>query len=111
MFGGHLPDTPPETLALLQNPEVLALLESRGSREIVRDHSLVIWRADLGDAEACAVFWLGDEDADLEVHLSDVGSADRTRARDLWEGAEVPLKDGSFRVRVPAHGARLLRLE
>ncbi|MDA1364914.1 glycoside hydrolase family 27 protein [Glycomyces algeriensis] len=111
MFGGHLPDTPPETLALLQNHEVLALLESSGSREVVRDHDLVVWRVELDGAEACAVFWLGDEAADLEVHLADVGSAHRTSARDLWAGEAVPVKDGSVRVRVPAHGARLLRLE
>jgi hypothetical protein len=111
MFGGHLPDTPAETLELLRNPEVLALLSSRSSREIVRDHSLVVWKAELDDAQACAVFWLGDEPADLEVHLADVGVADRTRVRDLWEGTEVPVKDGSVRVRVPAHGTRLLRLE
>jgi hypothetical protein len=111
MFGGHLPDTPADTLELLRNPEVLALLDSRSSREIIRDHSLVVWKAELDDAEACAVFWLGDEPADLDVHLADVGSTDRTRVRDLWEGTEVPVKDGSFRVRVPAHGTRLLRLE
>lgn len=111
MFGGHLPDTPAETLALLRNPEVLALLDNRGSREVVRDHSLVVWRADLDDAEACAVFWLGDEPADVDVHLADVGSAHRTRARDLWEGADVPVENGTFRVHVPAHGARLIRLE
>jgi alpha-galactosidase len=111
MFGGHLPDTPAETLELLRNPEVLSLLESKGSREIVRDHSLVVWRADLDDAEACAVFWLGDEPADLDIHLADVGSAHRSRARDLWEGADVPVKDGLVRLEVPAHGVRLLRLE
>lgn len=111
MFGGHLPDTPADTLELLQNAEVLALLGNQGSREVVRDHSLVVWQADLGDADACAVFWLGDEPADLEVHLADVGSAGRTSARDLWEGAEVPVKDGAVRLQIPAHGARLLRLE
>ncbi|WP_198667213.1 glycoside hydrolase family 27 protein [Glycomyces dulcitolivorans] len=111
MFGGHLPDTPAETLELLRNPEVLALLESKGGREIVRDHSLVVWRAGLDDAEACAVFWLGDEPADLDIHLADVGSAHRSRARDLWEGADVPVKDGLVRLQVPAHGVRLLRLE
>jgi hypothetical protein len=111
MFGGHLPDTPPETLELLRNPEVLALLAGRSSREVVRDHSLVVWQADLGDAEACAVFWLGDEPADLEVHLADVVSAHRTRARDLWQGVDVPVEDDAVRVRVPAHGTRLLRLE
>jgi alpha-galactosidase len=111
MFGGHLPDTPAETLQLMRNPDVLALLGSRSSREIVRDHSLVVWRADLDDAEACAVFWLGDEPADLEVHLDDLGSAHRTTARDLWEDTEVPIEDGRVRLRVPAHGTRLLRLE
>jgi alpha-galactosidase len=110
MFGGHLPDTPPETLGLLQNADVLRLLSSTGSREIVRDGSLVIWRADFPDHEVCAVFWLGDESEEVTVHLSDVGSASRAQAHDLWAGDEVPLHDGSVRLTVPAHGTRLLRL-
>ncbi len=110
MFGGHLPDTPADTLELLQNPEVLALLSSTGSREIVRDGSLVIWRADFPDHEACAVFWLGDEPAELTVHLSDVGGEQRECARDLWSGEDVVVKDGSIQLEVPAHGARLLKL-
>jgi len=110
MFGGHLPETPADTLDLLRNPEVLALLGNNGSREVVRDHSQVIWTADLDDADAVAVFWLGDEDVDLDVHLDDVGAAHRTSARDLWSGEEVPVEDGRVRVRVPAHGTRLLRL-
>jgi alpha-galactosidase len=110
MFGGHLPDTPPETLGLLQNADVLRLLSSTGSREIVRDGSLVIWRADFPDHEVCAVFWLGEEPQEVTVHLSDVGSERRGRARDLWAGDDVALSDGSVRLTVPAHGARLLRL-
>ncbi|MFC8799860.1 glycoside hydrolase family 27 protein [Promicromonospora sp. NPDC057138] len=110
MFGGHLPDTPPDTLELLQNPDVLGVLSSTGSREIVRDWSLVIWRADFPDHEVCAVFWLGDEPGELTVQLSDVGAEGRERARDLWAGEDVVVKDDSVRLTVPAHGVRLLEL-
>ncbi|RRR98706.1 glycoside hydrolase family 27 protein [Glycomyces terrestris] len=110
MFGGHLPDTPADTLELLRNREVLAVLGNRGSRELVRDHSLAVWKADLDEGAAVAVFWLGDEDADVDLHLADVGEAGAAGARDLWQGADVPVEDGRIRLRVPAHGARLLRL-
>ncbi|MDF2579188.1 MAG: alpha-galactosidase, partial [Microbacterium sp.] len=61
MMGGHLPDTPPETLDLLRNAGVLALRDGEESREIVRDGDLVIWSARVGARAYRAVFWLGDD--------------------------------------------------
>ncbi|WP_219926695.1 glycoside hydrolase family 27 protein [Glycomyces artemisiae] len=110
MFGGHLPDTPADTLDLLRNREVLALLDSKGSREVVRDHSLAVWKADLDDGAAFAVFWFGDEPAELDVHLSDAGVPQRDSVRDLWRGVDVPVEGGKVRLDVPAHGSRLLRV-
>lgn len=111
MFGGHLPDTPAETLALLRNEGVGALLRhGTGGREVVRDGSLVIWTARLDGDDVCGVFWLGDEPADLLVHLADLGCSGRTDAADLWSGAAVLVEQDALRLRVPAHGVRLLQL-
>jgi hypothetical protein len=108
MFGGHLPDTPPETLALLTRPEVLALRRSRGSREVVRDGDLVVWTADMDDTVA-GVFWLGDEAHEHRLHRDDVGSPGATSAVDLWSGEALPVRDGWVDLVVPSHGVRLVR--
>ncbi|MDD7944917.1 glycoside hydrolase family 27 protein [Microbacterium sp. NE2HP2] len=117
MMGGHLPDTPPETLALLRNPGVLALRDGEESREIVRDGHLVIWSARVGAREYRAVFWLGDDEQELVVHLADLGLglglgiADMGTAgscTDVWSGEAVEVADGRVTLTVPAHGTRLL---
>lgn len=110
MFGGHLPDTDAATLALLTNDDVLALLGSDASREIVRDGDLVIWAAEQGATRWRAVFQLGDAPLATIAHLADLGCPDATRATDLWTGEELAVVDGGIPLEVEAHGVRLLRL-
>lgn len=111
MFGGHLPDTPAETLALLTNDALLDVLaRSTGGREIIRDHSLVVWGADLDGDAVRTVFWLGGEDAVLDVHLADLGCGEPADAVDLWSGAGVAIADGALHLELPSHGARVIRL-
>jgi alpha-galactosidase len=111
MFGGQLPDTPAETLALLTRREVLALREGRDAGEIVRDGDLVIWRSQVGDRAYRALFWLGDEPKALRAHVDDLGveAATLTGAcEDAWSGETPTIDDGWVEVDVPAHGVRLL---
>ena len=111
MMGGHLPDTPPETLALLCNPGVLALRDGEESREIVRDGDLVIWSARVDARAYRAVFWLGDDEQELVVHLADLGLGDMGTAgscTDVWSGKSVEIAGGRVTLTVPGHGTRLL---
>ncbi|MFT2707564.1 glycoside hydrolase family 27 protein [Clavibacter zhangzhiyongii] len=110
MFGGHLPDTDPATLALLTNDDVLELLGSDASREIVRDGDLVVWAAERGSTRWRAVFQLGDAPRAVTAHLADLGCPDATRAVDVWTGEELAVVDGGIPLEVEAHGVRLLRL-
>jgi alpha-galactosidase len=110
MFGGHLPDTDPATLALLTNDDVLELLGSDASREIVRDGDLVVWAAERGSTRWRAVFQLGDAPRSVTAHLADLGCPDATRAVDVWTGEELAVVDGGVPLEVEAHGVRLLRL-
>lgn len=113
MFGGHLPDTPAETLALLTHPGVLALLDGREAKEIVRDGDLVMWSVQVEARPHRAVFWLGDEPRTLRVHLDDLGIAAEplSAVQDVWSGAILPLTRGWVELEVPAHGVRLLTFD
>ncbi|WP_251454825.1 glycoside hydrolase family 27 protein [Microbacterium sp. Marseille-Q6648] len=111
MFGGHLPDTPADTLALLTRREVLALQRATDARELVRDGDLVVWSAQLEGRTAAAVFHLGDAARERRVHIDDVGRGDARRAVDGWSGDSVPLTDGWMTLEVPAHGVRLVWLD
>jgi hypothetical protein len=95
----------PERLALLTNPEVLALV---GGHPAVPDwerdgtgYPATHWRRD----DVVAVFnWTS---AGQEVRLRAPGAQG---ARDLWERRELPdLRDGAV-LPVPAQGVRLLRV-
>ena len=111
MFGGHLPDTPAQTLTLLTNDDVLALLGSERSGEIIRDGDLVVWAAEDRGTSWRAVFWLGDAHTTMTAHLEDLGCAGRRSARDLWSGQELEAEDDRFRLDVERHGVRLLRFD
>ena len=107
MFGGHLPGTREDTVALLANDEILSLLTSERAREIVRDEKLVIWAADHeGDERSVAVFWLGKRPTRQVVRRADVGLADGG-VRDLWQGDRLDAAD--LELHIPAHGVRVLR--
>lgn len=129
MIGGDLPTSTPETLALLTNADVLALLGSSGSREVFREGDLVLWTADDVDGAGwVAAFNLGTEPLSVALDAGDVGvPADGSaRLRELWTGDDVPtrrvtVQDDEARgvapgsvaipVTIDPHGARLLRWE
>ncbi len=111
MLGGHLPRSREDTLALLTNDAILALLTSDRAREIVRDDDLVIWTADHDDApvddqRSVAVFWLGERPTRHVVRRTDVGLG-AGGVRDLWHGRVLDAAD--LELDIPAHGVRVLR--
>ncbi|HLT66723.1 MAG TPA: alpha-galactosidase [Microbacterium sp.] len=127
MIGGHLPESDPETIALFQNADVLAIgSSSHGNRELLRDRGLVIWAAEGPRGERwAAVFNARDESADetLDTSWLGFGSAPGSIV-DVWTGAEVATEiareqshdvysvaPGSSAVRLPLepHGCVLLR--
>ena len=79
MIGRDLPSSSPETIALFTNPDVLAVLGSRGAREVFREGDLALWTTDGPNASSgwVAAFILGSEP--LTVALA--RNAWRTRRR------------------------------
>lgn len=100
MFGGHLPESDPATVALLTDEALLAINhDSAGNREIIRDGNLVVWAATLGGEEVRGVFWLGDESTALRLHIDDLGVSPSGDTSD----------DGWVELELEPHGSALLR--
>lgn len=115
MMGGDLPTSSPETIALLTNDAVLAVLrDARGSREVLREGDLVLWAARTDDAEGpryAAAFHLGAAPSSVHLRLDALDGRPGDSVTDLWSGAPVVVRDGRIRLPIDAHGARLLRLD
>jgi alpha-galactosidase len=110
MFGGDLPTSDPDTIDLLTNTDVLAVLNhSSANRQYRRDGDLVIWTAEATDRPAryLALFAVGDEPLDVHLPLdASLPLARDSRVLELWSGAEVAVEDG-LRVTLPPHGCAL----
>ncbi|WP_223407216.1 glycoside hydrolase family 27 protein [Occultella gossypii] len=130
MFGGDLPSTDADTLALLTNPDVLEILKaSDGGAQVSRDGDAVLWsaratrpaaRAGGRDASSSAhptrsahptylaAFHLGDGASSAVVDPAAVGVRDPHTATDLWSGEVLDLAEP---LTIPPHGVRLVRLD
>ena len=128
MVGWDLPSSDPATVALLQNPEVLAVhADSHGNREIFREDPLILWTADGPDGERyVAAFNVGEDELAVSLDSQDVGlpAAPGGEVTELWSGRPVPTREireqsdaargvapGSTALDlvIPRHGAVLLR--
>jgi alpha-galactosidase len=116
MYGGDLPRSRPETIALLTVPDMIRILRgSEDNREALREDDLVVWTAVATDADAryAAVFHLGDAPATHRVPLASIGirpGAGGT-ATDAWSGARLDVDGDALVLDVPAHGARVVRFD
>lgn len=113
ILGNDLVRTDPQTLALLTNPEVLAVnQESSGNRELFRRGEIVAWIAHepkSGDTYL-ALFNLGQAAAKINVELGELGLKGACRVRDLWARRDHEPIKGALAAKLPAHGAMLYRL-
>lgn len=115
MIGTDLPQLDEWTLGLLTNDDVLGLLHhSYGARQIERDEKHVIWCSrDTNDKYGyLAVFQLQDKEEQICIPWQDVDDYGITgrMATELWTKDCVDFTENET-VSVPAHGARLYKIE
>jgi hypothetical protein len=115
IMGGDLRYLDEPTLALLTNPEVLAVNQrSVGNRPHQADAGTRIWSAQaagLGKVHYLALFNTEDRPAEIVFDLSRLNLGDKTVARrDLWARRDLGPVSGSLRQALPAHGSALFRL-
>jgi len=114
MMGGNLPKSDPWTVALLTNPEVLAVDQrSTGSREVVATSDIVVWLAQSTDANYSyvAVFNRGETQQKVHYLWKELGLPNQSyKLRDLWKRRDLGAAR-SVAVQVSPHGCVLLGLE
>jgi hypothetical protein len=96
MLGCDLPSSPPETLPLLTNTDLLDLLKaSRNNRELLRDGALVLWGAEstTSDDRFVAMFNTGAADLVRTMPVGDMGVSTgfAGRVREAWSGDETAI--------------------
>lgn len=113
MLGGELPSADEWTLALLTNPEVLAVNQhSTGNHPLVSNEQKAVWLAKSasGDATYVAIFNLQTSPQTITYAWKDLGmAAGKYRLRDLWERKDLG-PAGSLGVSLPPHGCVLYTL-
>ncbi|MES2177943.1 MAG: glycoside hydrolase family 27 protein [Gemmatimonadota bacterium] len=113
IMGGDLPTMDAPTLALLTNPEVLAVNQGgRGPRQVLDQSGIRVWTS-LAPAAAdrfVALFNLDTLPRTVSLPWTDVAlSNGRHRVRDLW-GRKALGDADSLRAELPAHGSVLYRV-
>jgi hypothetical protein len=122
MVGGHLAASDGWTVALITNPEVIAIDQrSRANRELFHANGLAAWTAESGDragVKYVAVFNASDrgekgidDGIAVPVRLADLGFNGPVAVTDVWTGQRSGAFRGEFAPVIPYHGAGLYRLE
>ena len=110
--GSDLAKLDDATLALLTNPEVIAVDQhSENNRQFFRTETTVAWVADVPHSKDryLAVFNIGGNRASVPVDLKSLGFASSVHVRDLWTRQDLGLLD-TFAPVLPPHGAGLYRV-
>jgi hypothetical protein len=113
IMGGDLPQCDAFTLALLTNPEVIAVdQQSRKNRPVLTRGNVTIWTADTPDGKAryLAVFNLGESTEDFRATWKELGlTGEGLTLRDLWRHEDLGFSS-SLRLELAPHASTMLRV-
>jgi hypothetical protein len=120
MIGADLTQLDKDTLALLTNADLLALLKKECSgKQVYRNDDAAVWssrNSASGDVYV-ALFNLTDEKAEVAVSDAEVAAAlgldalpEKNNLFELWEKTTEAHTKSEIRAEVAAHGVRVYRL-
>jgi alpha-galactosidase len=115
LAGNDLSKMTPETLAILTNPEVIAVDQDpagiQGHR-VSEEGPLEVWVKPLGDGgKAVGLFNRGESAMTVTVNFADLGVSGSASVRDLWERKDLGTFNGSFSALVPKHAVVMVRVK
>ena len=114
MVGANLPDNDDWTLALLTNPEVLAVNQDSAGRPAQRmtnaPAGVEIWARKLADQSwAVGIFNRGTIVVSIDLAWRDLGLPAKPRLRDLWLRKDLD-QQKNYTATLPPHGCVLLQV-
>ena len=115
IMGGDLRHLDQATLALLTNPEVIAVNQaSEANRPHFVEDGTRIWSArpegGAKDGRYVALFNTSKQAKRVGLPLEMIGFSGSVQARDLWERREIGTASGRFERELPPHGAGMYLL-
>ncbi len=115
LAGNDLSTMTPAAVALLTNPELIAIDQDpagvQGHR-VSQEGPLEVWVKPLLDgSKAVGLFNRSNSPAPVSVSFRDIGIAGSATLRDLWTRRDLGSFQGSFSANVPKHGVALIRIK
>jgi alpha-galactosidase len=105
----------PETLAILTNPEVIAVdQDSAGvqGRRVAQEGPLEVWVKPLADgSKAVGLFNRGESAMPVTAYFQDIAVGETAAVRDLWARKDLGVFKGSFTAEVPMHGVVMIKVQ
>jgi alpha-galactosidase len=112
--GNDLTQMSPETLAILTNPEVVAIDQDPAGIEghrVSEEGPLEVWVKPLADgAKAVGLFNRGESAMPVTVRFRAIGAGDSASIRDLWARKDLGTFHGGYTPEVPQRGVVLLKI-
>ncbi|MEJ2007676.1 MAG: glycoside hydrolase family 27 protein [Acidobacteriota bacterium] len=113
--GNDLTKMSPETLAILTNPEVIAVDQDPAGVEghrVTEEGPLQVWVKPLADgSKAVGLFNEGESTMPVTVHFREIGLNSPVSIRDLWARKDLGTFKGSYTAQVPRHGVVMIRVK
>jgi len=115
LAGNDLAKMTPKTLAILTNPEVIAVDQDpagiQGHR-VSQEGPLEVWMKSLADgSKAVGLFNRGSSAMQVTAYFRDIGVGETARIRDLWGGKDLGPFQESYSANVPRHSVVLIRVK
>jgi len=102
------------TLNILCNAEVIEVNQDpsgKSGHRITQDYDSEVWAKEMEDGSfAIGLFNIGEYENTISIHLQDLGLEGKHRVRDLWRQKDMGKFTGVFEMKVPKHGAGLVRI-
>jgi len=112
--GNDLTQMSAATLAILTNPEAIAVNQDRAGQQgyrVRQEGPLEVWMKPLADgSKAVALFSRHGRTMDLTLNFPDIGISGAAQVRDLWTHKDLGTFKARFTAAIPRHGAVLLKV-
>jgi alpha-galactosidase len=114
LAGNDLSTMTPETIAILNNREVIAVDQDKAGKQgdrVEAEGPIEIWSRPLADgSKAIGIFNRQSSPLTAHVDLHKLGITGQSKARDLWLGKDIGSLGADYHPVVPGHGVIFLKV-